>query len=142
MNTFFSYIRMFVFLGGTLLGVQLPFFVDQYGKSLESHLIESQNALNTFQGDADKFFNGSLEKLILHYKKNDDQVFNAGGNSIQSIYDRNVLLKQNLFDFQSSAWRAYEQAVFHPVADVKAEVWKNYSYACENRSLEKLFLRG
>lgn len=69
------------------------------GKSPESHLIESQNALNEFQEDADKYFNGSLKKLITHYEKNDDQVFNAGGNSIQSLHDRNLLLKKNFTEF-------------------------------------------
>ncbi|MDY0223604.1 MAG: DUF2937 family protein, partial [Desulfobacterium sp.] len=92
MELFFSYIRVFVFLGCTLVGIQVPAFVDQYGKSLESRLIESRIALNEFQDDADKYFDGSVEELIAHYKKNDDQVFNEGGRSIQSIYDRNIML--------------------------------------------------
>lgn len=129
MSIIFSYIRVFVFLGCTLVGVQVPVFVEQYGKSLESRLAESQNGLIEFQDDADKYFNGSIEKLIAHYKEDDDQVFNTGGDSIQSIYDRNLLLKQNLAGFQSGSWAAYTQALFTPVSDVKKEVWQNYSYA-------------
>jgi hypothetical protein len=128
-NIIFSYIRVFVFLGCTLIGIQAPAFVDQYGKSLESHLIESQKALGEFQKDADKYFSGSLEQLIAHYKENPDQVINAGGDSIESIYDRNLMLKKNFMEFQSGSWAAYTQALLTPVPDVKKEVWKNFSYS-------------
>lgn len=131
MNIFFSYIRIFVFLGCTLIGIQVPAFVDQYGKSLESHLIESQKSLSEFQKDADKYFSGSLEKLIAHYKENIDQVINAGGVSIESIYDRNFMLKKNFKDFHSGSWAAYTQALLTPVPDVKKEVWKNFSYSIQ-----------
>jgi hypothetical protein len=131
MNILFSYIRLFVFLGCTLVGIQVPAFVEQYGKSLESHLIESQHALGEFQNDANKYFDGSLEKLIAHYKENGDRVFSAGGNSIQSIYDRNLMLKKNFQEFQSSSWAAYIQALLSPVRGVKEEVLKNYSYSIQ-----------
>lgn len=131
MNLFFSYIRMFVFFGCTLAGIQVPVFVDQYGKSLGSHLTESRISLNEFQEAADKYFDGSLEKLIAHYKENEDQVFNEGGHSIQSIYDRNLMLKSNFEQFKSSSWSAYTQALLTPVPDVRKEVWKNYSYAIQ-----------
>ena len=75
MAIFFSYIRVFVLVGCSLIGIQVPGFVDQYGKSLESHLTESEIALNEFQDDADKYFNGSMERLIIRYQQNDDRVF-------------------------------------------------------------------
>lgn len=131
MNLFFSYFRMFVFLGCTLIGMQVPAFVDQYGKSLESRLMESRIALNEFQDDANKHFNGSLEKLIAHYIGNEDQIFSDGGRSIQSIYDRNILLRNNLEQFRSNPWSAYSQALFTPVPDVGSEVRKNYSYVIQ-----------
>ena len=130
-NIFFSYIRLFIFLAFTLAGIQVPAFVDQYGKSLEAHLAESRMALNAFQDDADKYFGGSLEKLIAHYVGNKDQVFNEGGRSIQSIYDRNQLLKTNFDQFQHSSWAAYTQALAAPVMDVREEVWNNYSYVIQ-----------
>lgn len=131
MNIFFSYIRVFVSLACTLAGIQVPVFVDQYGKSLESHLIESRNALDKFQDDADKYFDGSLENLIAHYKNNEDQVFNEGGDSIQSIYDRNLMLRKRFEQFQSSPWAAYTQALVSPVPEVRKEVWENFSYAVQ-----------
>jgi len=128
-TTIISYIRLIFFIGGTLLGVQVPFFVDQYGKCLESHLIESEKALSVFKDDADKHFSGSLEKLIAHYKKNDDKVFKEGGDSIQSIYDRHRLLQKLFFNFKRSAWSAYTQAIITPLPEINKEVWRNYSYA-------------
>lgn len=131
MSFFFSYLRLFVFLGCTLVGIQVPVFVDEYGKSLVSHLAESGMALNEFQADANKYFDGSLEKLIAHYLNNGDQVFNEGGRSIESIYNRNLMLKTNFAQFQGSAWAAYTQALFAPVPDVGSKAWKNHSYAIQ-----------
>lgn len=128
MSTYFSYLRMFVFLGSVLVGIQVPAFVAQYGDALASHLAESQKALGQFQDDADRYFDGNLEKLIAHYKQSPDRVFNAGGDSVQAIYGRYLLLKRSLDAFRGSVWAAYTQALFSPVADVKAEVWKRYSY--------------
>ena len=131
MNLLFSYIRVFMFIGLTLAGIQVPAFVDQYGKSLESHLTESRIALNEFQDDADKHFDGSIEKLIAHYKDNDDQVFYEGGHSIKSIYDRNLLLRNSFEEFRNSYWSAYTQALFSPVPEVQREVWESYSYTIQ-----------
>ncbi len=133
MNLFFSYLRVFVFFGCALMGLQVPVFVDQYGKSLESHLTESKVALNEFQDAADKYFDGNLGKLITHYKDNDDHVFSAGGRSIQSIYDRNLMLKNSFEQFQSNTWSAYTQTLLYPVPDISREVRKNFSYAVQLR---------
>jgi len=130
-NLFFSYIRLFVFFGCTLAGIQVPVFVDQYGNSLESHLKESRIALDEFQDDADKYFDGSLDKLIAYYRENEDEVFNEGGRSIESIHDRNLMLRDSFGQFQSGYWSAYTQAIFFPVPDVGQEVWSNYSYAIQ-----------
>lgn len=137
MTTIFSYIRIFIFLGGTLASVQVPLFVDQYGKSLEAHFLEAENALNEFQDDANKYFDGNIEALIAHYKQSGDKVFNDGGTSIQSLLERYLFLKKNFTRFTGSQWQAYVQALFTPVAEVQEEVWHNFSYALilEPRSL-------
>jgi len=130
-NLFFASIRVVVFLGVALAGIQVPAFVDQYGKSLQSHLTESRIALNEFQDDADKHFDGSMEKLIAHYKDSDDQVFTEGGQSIQSIYDRHLMLRSHFEQFQRSSWSAYIQTLVSPVQDIRREVWGSYSYAIQ-----------
>jgi Protein of unknown function (DUF2937) len=128
-TTILSYIRIFFFLGGTLAGIQVPYFVDQYGKSLASHYLESQKGIDEFQNDADKYFGGSIEALVAHYRNSGDAVFSDGGDSIQAIYNRYLALKKSLSSFKSNVWNAYYQALLVPVADVHDEVRSNYSYA-------------
>lgn len=127
-SVFFSYIRLSVFLACTLVGIQVPAFVDQYGKGLQSHLAESRLALNEFQDDADRFFGGSLERLIAHYRETNDQVFTAGGQSIDSLYQRNQRLSAKYRDFRHSAWAAYTQVMFDPVPEIRQQAWNNHTY--------------
>ena len=88
MGIFISYLRMVLLIIGVLAGIQLPGFVDQYGKSLQAHLIESERSLNEFRDEAEKFFDGSIEELIAHYQASDDRVFQEGGQSINAIFQR------------------------------------------------------
>lgn len=127
--TLFSYLRLTLFLGGVLIGVQVPMFVDQYGKSLESHFLESERSLHEFKDEAQKHFGGSMEKLIAHYKKSGDPVFHDGGKSIQAIYGRNLELKEAIGLFRKGSWNAYTQAFLAPIPDVQNEVLKNYTYS-------------
>ncbi|MBN2700034.1 MAG: DUF2937 family protein [Methylothermaceae bacterium] len=123
-----DYLRLILFLGGALVGVQIPGFVDQYGKGLESHFLESKQNLEEFQRDADRYFGGNLEKLIAHYKSNGDRVFHAGGESIDAIYRRNLILKNAVADFRESYFSALSQVFFNPVPEIRSEVWNNYTY--------------
>jgi len=125
----FSYLRLILFLGGMLIGIQLPMFVDQYGKSLQAHFIESDNSLNEFRDEAATFFDGDIEKLISHYRASPDRVFQAGGGSIENIYRRYQILKRALAEFNTGSWQAYAQALFQPVTDIQREVRDSYSYA-------------
>lgn len=129
MKIVFSYLRIVLFLGGLLVGIQVPGFVDQYGKSLRSHFVESEANMSEFKDDAEKYFGGDMDKLIAHYKKDKDPVFTSGGESIDSIYQRNRELKKALADFNSGTISAYFQVFFTPVKEIKGEVWKNYSYS-------------
>lgn len=129
MTTLLSYLRLTLFLAGVLVGVQIPGFVDQYGKSLEAHFIESNESMRQFRQDAEKYFDGDIEKLISHYKKNKDPVFTAGGESINSIYTRNIMLRNALKDFKHGSFSSYSHVFLSPVTDIRAEVWRNYTYS-------------
>lgn len=131
MRTVLSYCRLIVFVFGVLAGVQVPHFVDQYGKALQSHYLESDRSLAEFQQEADKFFDGDLQRLIDYYKQSDDQVFEQGGQSIDAIYQRNQQLEQALEAFQSSRWNAFRQAFLQPLTDIRNEVTSNFNYAIQ-----------
>lgn len=128
MAIFTSYLRIILLITGVLAGIQLPGFVDQYGKSLQAHLIESERSLNEFRDEAERFFDGSIEELIAHYQASDDRIFQEGGQSISAIYQRNQRLNQAYRDFSKNAWNAYQQAFFTPVDDIQREVRASFSY--------------
>ncbi|MDV6314857.1 DUF2937 family protein [Idiomarina sp. HP20-50] len=128
MAIFTSYLRIILLITGVLAGIQLPGFVDQYGKSLQAHLIESERSLDEFRDEAERFFDGSIEELIAHYQASDDKVFQEGGQSISVIYQRNQRLNQAYQDFSKNAWSAYQQAFFTPVDDIQREVRASFSY--------------
>ena len=128
MTTFTSYIRLIVFIGAMLLGIQVPGFVDQYGKSLEAHFNESRLALAEFEDEAARYFGGDMEKLIAHYKRSGDQIFIDGGDSISAIYQRHFLLKSHLANFRQGFLWAYHQAVIEPLPDIQQEVRMNFTH--------------
>ena len=130
-----QYIRIMVFVAGTLVGLQLPAFVDQYGRALASHEQESQRAVREFQDDADRFFDGSMEALVAHYRSSGDTVFNAGGESILELVERRDLLSGALGEFQSGPINAYLHTLLAPVVDIRDEVIRNYGYAVNLRPL-------
>ena len=128
MNKLAEYIRLILFIAALLCGLQLPGFVDQYGKSLHAHLNEAKLSLAEFQDDADKYFNGDLEALIEHYLSSNDQVFNEGGQSIQAIYQRHKLLESALLRYKENAYSPYYQSLLEPLPDIQREVWKSFTH--------------
>lgn len=124
-----EYFRLIIFVISMLIGIQAPSFVDQYGKSLESHMRESNLSLAEFQDDADTFFAGDILSLIHHYQKNSDKVFNAGGESIETVYQRNQLLKSASEEFNKDWFSSYVVALKNPVPDVRDEVGENYTFS-------------
>lgn len=124
-----EYFKLLLFAATVLIGIQAPSFVNQYGKSLESHLRESNLSMAEFQDDADMFFSGDLLKLIQHYQKTNDQVFNSGGESIDAIYQRNQLLFSASQEFTQSPYQAYIVTLKNPVPDIRDEVRENYTYS-------------
>lgn len=129
MNTIVSYLRLILFFGGVLVGIQVPVFVEQYGKSLTAHYAESQRSLEAFRDEAVRHFDGDMDRLIGHYRRSGDPVFQEGGDSLDALYRRHVLLRDRLADFRANPLRAYTQAFLTPVPDIQAEVRAGFAYA-------------
>jgi hypothetical protein len=128
MKFMFEYIRLILFAFGLLLGIQVPSFVDQYTKRVDAHLIEAQQSLSGFQQTADRYFSGSIEKLIAHYQVSDDPVFRNDADSIQSIYLRAQLLSDELTQLQSNAVVAAYHSLFNHQNALMQETLAQYSY--------------
>ncbi|MGJ8692651.1 MAG: DUF2937 family protein [Thalassotalea sp.] len=124
----FEYIKLVIFVGAILVGIQVPGFVDQYGKNLTARVSESEHSIAAFQADADKYFAGDLTRLLDHYQRQADPVIIAGGASIGSLVARNVLLTQALQSFNQSIHSPYMQVFLQPVKEIRTEVWQNYNY--------------
>lgn len=124
----FEYIKLVIFVGAILVGIQVPGFVDQYGKNLAARVSESQHSIAVFQADADKYFAGDLNRLLKHYQQQVDPVIIAGGASIGSLVERNIQLTQALQVFNQSIYSPYQQVFLQPIQEIRAEVWQNYSY--------------
>ncbi len=82
-----DYLRLLLFAVGLLLGLQIPALVDQYQKRVDARLTEASQNLAGFQMTADRYFQGSVEKLIEHYKNSDDQIFRQDANNILAIFN-------------------------------------------------------
>lgn len=124
-----DYTRLLLFVGGALIGVQVPSFVDQYGQRLEAHLSESKTGLNEFQKDADKFFAGDIAKLVQHYKRNNDPVFNDGGQSIETLVNRRELLSNAMNAFNGQFYSPYIHTLATPLVEIRNETWSSYDYS-------------
>jgi hypothetical protein len=129
MRTILEYLRLSLFVGGALIGVQVPSFVEQYGQRLESHLLESQTSLEGFQLDADKYFDGDIETLILHYAENADPVINDGGESIASLNARSLFLQRSWANFNAGFQQRYWHAIASPVNTIRNETWAGFDFA-------------
>ena len=123
-----NYMRLALFMLGVLVGVQVPGFVNQYGKNLEARLLESNQAISQFQADADKFFDGDISKLIAYYQAKNDDIISAGANSITAIASRQTELKQAWHAFNSSTLSQFQHVAFTPISDIRTQVWQSYQY--------------
>ena len=83
-----DYARLVTFAFGLLIGVQVPGFVDQYGKRVSAHYIEAQRSFGGFRATADRYFNGSVAALIAHHLESGDRVFIDEAKTIRSLQDR------------------------------------------------------
>ncbi|TYT75016.1 DUF2937 family protein [Desulfobotulus mexicanus] len=128
MMKLYAYARLILFMAGVLFGIQIPGFLDAYGKSLEFRLQESMRSLALFQKDADRYFEGDLGRLIDHYDKTGDPVFQDGGGNIAAISARKNLLEKALIDFRKSRFNAICHVLLRPVKDVRDSVFETYTH--------------
>ena len=115
-----SYLRLALFACGLLLGVQVPGFVDDYGKRVEAHRLESQQSLKGFQDTARRFFKGDLDALVAHYRVSDDAVMRSDAQSVAHLVQRATLLER---EWQAMQGPWYAQA-WHLVTAADGELFE------------------
>lgn len=110
------------------MGVQLPGFVDQYEKRLDAHLAEANLALSGFQSTADKYFSGSLERLIVHYRESDDAVFRQDADNLAGLHHRQQQLQLMHNQMQGSTLHQVWHLIYGAEPQVFNETVEQYSY--------------
>ncbi len=123
-----NYVWTIAFVAGVLIGIQLPGFVDQYGKALVAHHQEAAANLSEFQDDADRYFDGDLDDLIAYYRRSPDEVFSEGGRSIAAVAERVRMLEAAVRRFRAGALSPYIQTLLFPVPEIRREVAGDYTY--------------
>ncbi|MFY8275082.1 DUF2937 family protein [Pseudoalteromonas sp. SSDWG2] len=119
-----NYLRLSVFFIAALVGLQVPGFKDDYGHALRSGAHEISSAMQPFVDDANRFFSGSLQQLLAHYKKSDDPVYAKGGDNLESLIAHEQFLMQALKDFEE---HPYLHLLTAPVVNIGEQVWRNYT---------------
>ncbi|MDM8350751.1 DUF2937 family protein [Pseudomonas sp. sp1636] len=120
---FRSYLRLVLFALGLLVGVQVPGFIDDYGKRVEAHRLESEQGLKGFRATATRFFNSDLQALVTHYQASKDPVMRSDAQSVADLVDRASFLELE--------WQAMQRPWY-------AQVW-HLATAADGELLEETY---
>ncbi|MFT6991558.1 MAG: hypothetical protein ACJASL_003545 [Paraglaciecola sp.] len=125
---FIDYFRLILFCSGLLIGIQVPAVVDQYEKRIDAHLSEALQILAGFQQTADRYFDGSVQNLVIHYESSDDPVFNNDARNIRFISERVAALQAEAQTLQQPAlWRVLH-VITAPDKQIIQQTMQQYSY--------------
>lgn len=125
----FDYLRLTLFSVGLLLGLQIPALVDQYQKRVDAHLTEARQNLAGFQSTADRYFDGSVEKLVVHYTQSDDPIFRQDANNIRAIYDNVKRYQAEMDSLLQGDIVAVMHVLFNAEPRLMEETLNQYTYA-------------
>ncbi len=123
-----DYLRIILFCGGLLIGIQIPAVVDQYAKRIDAHLTEAMYAFVGFQKTADRYFEGNIQNLIKHYNSSDDAVFENDAANIFLISNRVSHLKAEQAALNQSTLMRTAHVLFFPDNKVFQQTLEQYSY--------------
>ena len=127
--SFFTRVLMLAIAAGALLaGIQIPNFVDQYGKRLDAHYIEVQTNLKPFQEIANQFHGGSIEALISKHRQSDDLTFHAEGTAIEKMVRRLQHFEREKREMQAPLPQQVAFLVARADPDLVEETRANYSF--------------
>ena len=125
---FRGYLRLVLFGLGLLVGVQVPGFIDDYGKRVAAHRAESEESLTGFRETAARFFNGDLSALVSHYRASTDEVMRSDAQSVEHLVRRAELLENEWLAMQGP-WYAQ---IWHLATDADQallqETYDAYTY--------------
>lgn len=125
---FRSYLRLALFALGLLVGVQVPGFIDDYGKRVEAHRLESQKGLQGFQETARRFFKGDLVALVGHYQASNDPVMRSDAQSVATLVERSAFLEREALAMQGPWYGQVWHLVSAADPELVEETFAAYRY--------------
>lgn len=127
MSKLHHYLSMIVFVSAVMLGVQAPNFVDQYVKRVDAHFQEASSAFASHQKTADLYHDGSVEKLIEHYRAQPDPTFQSGADAIAGSKRRVERFSSEREALQAGLWHQMWHVLWSRDAALFAATMENFS---------------
>jgi len=122
-------LRLLVFAGSLLAGLQVPSYLDQYEKRVDAHLLEVTSNLSGFQDTANQMFSGDMDALIAYYQSSNDRVFELDADSIRNIYNRYLSLSQEQYAVNAPWYDSAFHMLFRADPELRNEALTSYSYS-------------
>ncbi len=129
MNILYRYFLIIIACAAMLAGIQLPNLVDQYEKRIDAHLREVAINLKPYQDIADKYFGGSLEKLIELHRKSEVKAFQEEGLAIADMVKRKARFQADLAALQVSLPMKIMNILLDGDREMIDETLQQYTYA-------------
>lgn len=129
MEILYRYLLIIIACSALLLGIQVPNLVDQYQKRVDAHLREVTINLKPFQEIADKYFGGSMEKLIELHRKSEVKAFQDEGSAIEKMIRRKQRFAADLAALQVSLPMQIVHIILDGDREMMDETLDQYTYA-------------
>jgi hypothetical protein len=125
---FHRYLMIVVACIALLFGLQLPSLADQYEKRVDAHLREVTINFRPFQEIADKYFNGSIEKLIEFHHQSGQKPFQEEGAAVEKMYQRKLRFEAEMSALKTSLPYRIVHILFNSDQEMMGETLSQYSY--------------
>lgn len=127
MKTFHYIIVLVLFAAGSLFGLQIPNFVDQYQKRIDAHYLEANESFKGFQDIANRFHDGNIESLIKKHEASSDTTFNAEAEPLRKIFARKIRFEREHNALQTSLFGKAKHIAFAGDQEIIEETYNDYS---------------
>jgi len=104
MKIFYRFVDRIVFAVGVLIFLQLPNFIDQYTQRLGGYYDSEKEHLELYQGIADKYYQGDLNKLIDSFKSSNQPGMKETAQELDKISDKVDELEQGVEILQNGTF--------------------------------------
>ncbi len=104
MKIFYRFIDRIVFAVGVLVFLQLPNFIDQYTQRLGGYYDSEKEHLELYQGIADKYYEGDLDKLIKSFGNSNQPGMKETAGELENISSKVQEIEHGLDILQNASF--------------------------------------